>query len=46
MMYNFTHGGLEQGIIGNAVGAAFAALAAEELFVPGCQLLIGMTLEL
>ena len=43
VMYNFTRGGLEYGIIGNAVGAAFAVLVAEELFVSGCQLLISMT---
>jgi uridine phosphorylase len=43
VMYNFTRGGLEYGIIGNVVGAAFAVLVAEELFVSGCQLLISMT---
>ena len=42
-MYNFRRGGFEYGIIGNAVGAAFAVLVAEELFVSGCQLLISMT---
>ncbi|CAG0969394.1 hypothetical protein PLCT2_01257 [Planctomycetaceae bacterium] len=42
-MYNFTRGGLEYGLIGNVVGAAFAVLVAEELFVSGCQLLISMT---
>lgn len=42
-MYNFTRAGLEYGIIGNAVGAAFAVLVAEELFVSGCRLLISMT---
>ncbi len=43
VMYNFTRDGLEYGIIGNVVGAAFAVLVAEELFVSGCQLLISMT---
>lgn len=31
------------GIIGRAVGASFAVLVAEELFVSGCQLLISVT---
>ena len=31
------------GIIGCAVGASFAVLLAEELFVSGCRLLISMT---
>ena len=43
LMYTFTRGGLEYGIIGNVVGAAFAVLVAEELFASGCQLLISMT---
>jgi uridine phosphorylase len=39
----FNHGGERFGIIGCAVGAAFAVLLAEELFVSGCRLLISMT---
>lgn len=31
------------GIVGRAVGAAFAALVAEELFASGCRLLISLT---
>ena len=42
-MYNFTHKGIEFGIVGNAVGASFAVLVAEEMFASGCELLIGMT---
>lgn len=39
----FTVGGVACGIIGRAVGASFAVLVAEELFVSGCQLLISIT---
>ncbi len=42
-MYDFTYKGIEFGIIGNAVGASFAVLVAEEMFVCGCELLISMT---
>ncbi len=35
--------GQEIGIIGRAVGASFAVLIAEELFVSGCKLLISVT---
>lgn len=42
-MYNFTHAGMEFGIVGNAVGASFAVLVAEEMFASGCELLISMT---
>ena len=42
-MYNFTHKGIEVGIVGNAVGASFAVLVAEEMFASGCGLLISMT---
>jgi len=42
-MYNFQICGIEFGIIGFAVGASFAVLVAEELFVSGCQLLISVT---
>jgi uridine phosphorylase len=39
----FTLDGYELGIIGRAVGASFAVLIAEELFVSGCRLLISVT---
>jgi uridine phosphorylase len=39
----FEHEGLSYGIIGCAVGAAFAVLVAEELFASGCRFLISMT---
>lgn len=39
----FRLNGAEIGIIGRAVGAAFAVLIAEELFVSGCELLISIT---
>jgi uridine phosphorylase len=42
-MYNFIHKGNEFGIVGNAVGASFAVLVAEEMFASGCELLISMT---
>jgi len=42
-MYNFTHGGIEFGIVGTAVGASFAVLVAEEMFASGCELLLSMT---
>jgi uridine phosphorylase len=42
-MYSFTDRGIEFGIVGNAVGASFAVLVAEEMFVSGCKLLISMT---
>lgn len=42
-LYNFKYEGIEFGIIGCAVGASFAVLIAEELFVSGCQLLISVT---
>lgn len=42
-LYDFTYAGVDYGIIGNAVGAPFAVLVAEELFVSGCELLISMT---
>jgi uridine phosphorylase len=42
-MYNFTHRGIEFGVVGNAVGASFAVLVAEEMFASGCELLISMT---
>jgi uridine phosphorylase len=39
----FEHEGVSYGIIGCAVGAAFAVLVAEELFASGCRFLISMT---
>ncbi|HEY4383314.1 MAG TPA: hypothetical protein VGN34_02405, partial [Ktedonobacteraceae bacterium] len=35
--------GVEYGIIGRVVGAPFAVLVAEELFVSGCKLLVSIT---
>ena len=42
-LYDFEYLGIEFGIVGCAVGASFAVLIAEELFVSGCQLLISVT---
>src|SRR6516165_9558967 len=42
-MYATDHGGVSIGIIGCAVGAPFAVLVAEQLFVSGCRFLISMT---
>ena len=42
-LHVFEHEALSYGIIGGAVGAAFAVLVAEELFASGCKLLISMT---
>ena len=42
-LYVFHHEGHEYGIVGCAVGAAFAVLIAEELFASGCRLLISVT---
>jgi uridine phosphorylase len=42
-LYKFTYEGNEFGIIPYVVGASFAVLVAEELFVSGCKLLISMT---
>lgn len=43
VLYNFEHEKMEFGIIGCAVGAPYAVLVAEELFVSGCQLLLSIT---
>jgi len=43
VMYKFEHEGVAFGIIGNAVGAAFAVLLAEQAFASGCELLISIT---
>ena len=42
-LYEFAHDGERFGIIGCAVGAAYAVLLAEELFACGCALLLSMT---
>jgi uridine phosphorylase len=42
-LYEFEHAGECFGIIGCAVGASFAVLVAEQLFVSGCRLLLSMT---
>ena len=42
-LYRFAWHGFELGIIGCAVGASFAVLLAEELFVSGCNLLVSIT---
>ncbi len=42
-LYQFTLQGLTVGIIAQAVGASFAVLLAEQLFVSGCKLLLSMT---
>jgi uridine phosphorylase len=42
-LYAFRHDGHDYGIVGCAVGAAFAVLIAEELFASGCRLLISIT---
>jgi uridine phosphorylase len=42
-LYEFDQGEIRFGIIGCAVGASFAVLLAEELFVSGCRLLLSVT---
>lgn len=42
-MYEFELNGHTVGIIGQAVGASFATLVAEQMFVSGCELLISIT---
>ncbi|MGE8944512.1 nucleoside phosphorylase [Leptospira interrogans] len=42
-MIRFTHGGRDYGIVGCAVGASYAVLLAEQMFVSGCRLLVSMT---
>ena len=41
-MWEWTGSGLRYGIVGHAVGGAFAVLVAEQLFASGCQLLISI----
>lgn len=42
-LFEFVHGPEHVGIIGCAVGASFAVLLAEQLFVSGCRFLISIT---
>jgi len=42
-LYVFEQEGLTYGVVGCAVGAAFAVLVAEELFASGCRLLLSIT---
>ena len=42
-MFTFTHDEMAFGIVGFAVGSAFAVLVAEQVFASGCRLLISMT---
>ena len=42
-LYDFKLGRIRAGIVGCAVGAPFAVLVAEEMFVSGCELLISIT---
>lgn len=42
-LHVFDQNGQAYGIVGQAVGAAFAVLVAEQLFASGCRLLISMT---
>jgi uridine phosphorylase len=42
-LYAFRNDGHDYGIVGCAVGAAFAVLIAEELFASGCRLLVSIT---
>lgn len=42
-MFSFSHDGITFGIVGCAVGSAFAVLIAEQAFVSGCRLLLSIT---
>ncbi|MGO9741337.1 MAG: nucleoside phosphorylase [Roseiarcus sp.] len=42
-LYAFERAGLRIGVVGSAVGASFATLVAEQLFVSGCRLLLSVT---
>ena len=42
-LHEFDHAGVRYGVIGCAVGAAFAVLLAEQLFASGCRLLLSLT---
>ncbi|MBC8050011.1 MAG: nucleoside phosphorylase [Chitinophagales bacterium] len=41
-LWQWTQGGQRYGVVGCAVGASFAVLIAEQLFVSGCELLISI----
>ena len=43
ILYRFTFNEESYGLIGNAVGASFAVLLAEQLFASGCKMLISIT---
>jgi uridine phosphorylase len=42
-MVRFTHGGRDYGVVACAVGASYAVLLAEQMFVSGCRLLLSVT---
>ncbi|HUZ65561.1 MAG TPA: nucleoside phosphorylase [Acetobacteraceae bacterium] len=42
-MVAFDHGGTRFGVVGCAVGSAFAVLVAEQMFASGCRLLLSVT---
>src|SRR6266487_1755394 len=42
-LFTWEQEGIDYGIIGRVVGAPFAVLVAEELFVSGCKLLVSIT---
>lgn len=42
-LYRVSHDGIELGVVPCAVGASFAVLIAEQLFVSGCRLLVSVT---
>ena len=42
-LWEFVADGVHYGVIGHTVGAAFAVLVAEQAFVSGCKLLIGIS---
>jgi uridine phosphorylase len=42
-LFEFQHAAVRFGIVGCAVGAAFAVLIAEELFASGCRFLVSVT---
>ncbi|MGH7101626.1 MAG: nucleoside phosphorylase [Acetobacteraceae bacterium] len=42
-LLEFSHGGRRMGVVGRAVGGAFAVLVAEQLFASGCELLVSVT---
>jgi purine-nucleoside phosphorylase/SAM-dependent methyltransferase len=42
-LYNVAQNGCEFGLVGGGVGASFAVLIAEQLFVSGCKVLLSIT---